>query len=300
MNHLTDDSPQPTPREWREKKLIDPAELAKRFVFGVIGSCLFSAVMFFVQVKTFIGIVLAAILTFLGWTTEPPQEAKDAAAEVARKVEYEAKKHLPPIGTVGLSPFHESEEQIKAREQREAAARLSQLTTDRAKADALGITWDEDWPHEKFAVAIPLAEQAKLDAAAQARDDQQRGELIERATLVHFGVNPDLDLDEMKKQVEDAEAAVKADAAFQLKHRQWEEAMRRRAELIAAGPNANCPGCRFALRVKITNPTYKVYCPRCRYITSRRVMLAMHRDPPAPPEPQPPNMNPGLLGRLFR
>lgn len=240
--------------------------------------------------------LLAALLGGIGWTVKPPkaiadkaqsveERIEDAASKVTGKLSGKSPRLIPVVGLPGL-PRGKTPEQL--------------LAKDRARADALGLEWSEEWTHETFEVKLPIAEKAKFDTERQARDDKRRAALIERATLANFGVNPDLDLDEMEKQVKDAEAYVKADADYQLAYQRWLEAMEDYHRRVAAGPNANCPACRFPIKMRTTNGNYKAVCPRCRVAATRKLWLAMHRDPPPPKEPQPPKMNPGLLGRLGR
>jgi hypothetical protein len=276
------------------EKPVKPS-LASRVWVSVLGTTIYNFILGNLGLS-WIPFVLAGVLGLIGWKVSPPKAIADKAQAIEERIEHAADKVVggiedkarkaAPGGLLPGLPHGKTPEQL--------------LAKDRAEADALGLAWGEDWTHEKFEVELRLAKKAQADAERQAAEDRERAALIERATKIGFGVNPDLDLKEMKRQIVEAEAAVKADEAFQLAHRRWEEAMKDYHAFIAKAPNANCPACRFPLRLRTTNPQYQTICPRCGFVSTRRIWLSMHRDPPPPPEPQPVKRNPGLFGRFFR
>ena len=206
-----------------------------------------------------------------------------------------------------------------------------------AEADALNLSWREDWPLAKLRVEVREAKKRKLDAdrterdrvaeerreekrqreaEEKARKERERAEeraqeeaaeragLTARATAVNFGVNALLPLPEMRRQVEVKEAEAEADADYQLKHRRWEKAMAAYEERLTFGKNAVCPSCGMRMNISPdANSMKAVMCIRCKYVAARAVFRAGFNPPPPPVEPEPPGGGgseggKGILSRL--
>jgi hypothetical protein len=284
--------------------------LRNQFLVGAFLHCL----SFFFNFWSVIPFILAAILGLVGWKVMPPK----AVAEKVKGAGHRIEEVLGGIdGKVGIIPHFKTPEQVAAEAARKEADRKhkeeSEIRMWQAKADAIKFSYDKDWTVEKYRVEVPLAEkrvaqlardeeQRRQDEERRKEEQEQRRLWIDRATKVGFGVNPDLPLKEMKKQVEEAEAYVKADEAYQLAHRRWEEAMEDYRRMLARGPNARCPDrrCNFAFRVHTTNTMRSAMCVSCKYVAARMVFLAQWKNPPAPKEPAPPTINPGMVGRIKR
>jgi hypothetical protein len=224
------------PHHPQEKKgwVINPGHLLKRFLMGVIGSCLFSAIMFFVQIKAFVAVILAAILSFLGWGVHPPQVVVDAANDVKVRAEKAVKGHLPG----GVSPLHKSPEQIEAEAEADNAKldrkEHSQLNELRAWADGLGVKYDDHTPLERIRVDVERAEKRE-------KERPERGLLAKRAAAVDMTIVEGMELKLLRSEVKKAEEKFEADKLKDADMLAYERAMERYRDFMANGPNARCP-----------------------------------------------------------
>jgi hypothetical protein len=287
------------PEEPKKGRIVNPGDLLKRFIMGMIGSCLFSAIMFFVQIKAFIAIILAAILAFLGWGVHPPQEVKDAGHDLGVRIEKKVKDHLPAAGVVGVpngNLIHRSPEQLKADAELKEAERReeSEMKTLIARAEALDLEFEDDWTLEKFRVEVPRAEHEAKEAAL-------KKPLLARADKIGLQVDPTADSKTLRHQVEEGEKEAAADAEYQARLRHYERAKEEWRNRVATGPNAHCPNpkCRHTMRFNPSRIGTQFLCSSCNGVFPVRMAMARWTPPPPPKEPLPPKKNPGLWKRIF-
>jgi hypothetical protein len=202
---------------------FNPREMMKRFIMGLLGSCLFSAIMFFVQIKAFIAFILAAILAFLGWGVHPPQEVKEEGKKVFAKIEKEVKDHLPVVSDGETSggripkvipignPLHDSPEQLKVKADLKEQERMRREDSDRksvmAELESLGWPFDREGSIEKLKVELK-----------EAKEMRRKKPLLERADKAGLHVDPKDPYEVIEKQIKEAEQ----EAGFQEAVRQYE------------------------------------------------------------------------------
>ena len=198
---------------------------------------------------------------------------------------------LPGIGQKSPEQLRfEADQKEAERKRREESERKTLL----ARADVVGLEYEDDWPLEKLRIEVRRAEDEAEEAA-------RKKPLLARADKIGLQVDPTVDSKALKHQVEEGEKEAAADADYQARLRQYERDLDAWKHRVATGPNARCPNpkCRYAMHISDGRLNTKGVCPRCGAFFPCRAARANFTPPPPPREPLPPKKNPGLLKRVF-
>lgn len=264
--------------------------------------CLFQFFINWWMILACLGLASAGIASLFGCTVNIPEWMKHPLQTVWRN-----KDHLPGAEAIELAD-------AKARKLAEEH-RAHRMVSARAEADALHMPWKEVWPLEKLEVELS-AHREKLREAARREQQRIKDEekrvaeearkqpLYARADKIGLKVDPRLDYHSFKEQVEQAEAELAADAAYQAAHRKWEDDVKKWDHDRLFGPNAKCMNPRCDRLFKFDDAqdyvVGKEHCPKCRLYFWRSQAKEHFKRPPRPEEPTPPRKNPGLLWGLFQ
>jgi hypothetical protein len=273
--------------------------IAKKIALGLLCSCIATAIFKFADLKNF---VLASCSIANRVFGDPIGGKEGIAKKFEDKIDHALEK-TPHIGVPGgsgpkVSPLHKSPDQLKAEADLKEVERKrreeSEMKTLIARAEAIGLEFEDDWTLEKFRVEVPRAEH-------EAEETAKKKPLLARADKIGLEVDPTADSKTLKHQVEEGEKEVAADADYQAKRRQYErdlEAWKRRVE---SGPNAVCPNnkCRHTMHFPQSRIGTQFICSGCNGIFPVRMAMARWTPPRPPKEPLPPKKNPGLWRRIF-
>ena len=260
---------------------------AKQIAFGVLCSCIATAIVQFAHIKQAVLYACSAI-TFIGG--DPLRGEKGAIKKAENKLkDFEEKieskvskvKHLP----AHLPSLHKTPEQLETearlKEEKEKRQNESKRKVVVAKLEALGVPFDSEASLEKLQVELKEAEEM-----------QRKKPLIERADNMGLHIDPNEPYALLEKRIKEAED----DAYFQEQVRQYDRRIAAREQLIAEGPNARCvnPRCHYQFRTKQKVGNYR--CPRCRVMSTFGQARACWTPPPMPPPPQ--HRKPGAIDRV--
>ena len=239
---------------------------------------------------------------------KPPSEVK---ASFDQKIEVVSDKVKDKIGIKGqiasaalgggLPGFQpKSPEQIEAEQEIKETERLRREDSKRnefqARAELIKFPYDKEWTTEKLELEVKNAER-------EFAQQKERSPLLEQAAKVGLAVEPSWDNPTLRTNVERAQQHARAMEAYEAKHEKWLVAMAEYRQKVSKGPNANCPRCKYPLRIGDANINGQGLCPRCHAIFPRRQARASFSPLAPPKEPQPPKESvpgsgPGTLERL--
>ena len=199
--------------------------------------------------------------------------------------------------TTSLNPLHRTPEEIETLARQKEAERERKETAERnkliARADAVGLEYDDDWTLEKFKIEVPLAEQ-------RAKDAEERKVLLAQARELKMVVDDDWDNKTFKEEIKEERAFQKADGDYQ---EACADIRKRWSTTSGISPTG---------RMRVPEPfvpTHHAFqgIPDQHPVYLLEMRRGVHRDhgngaldgPAAPKEPQPPKRKPSLLKRIF-
>lgn len=305
MTRLTNEPPRMPDRERfgperrRTKKKSLRQRIAKQVAMGILCSCIATAFYNIAPIKKAV-LWICSVVVHVGGDPWPGK------TEVVKKFEKKAEDALgkathaglPPVGVPNGSLIHKSPEQLKAEAELKETERKrreeSEMKTLIARAEAIGLEFEDDWTLEKFRVEVPRAEHEAKEAAL-------KKPLLLEADKIGLLVDPTADSKTLKHQVEEGKKEVAADVEYQAVHRAWERAMEDYRHRVATGPNAVCPNprCHHTMRFNPSRIGTQFLCSSCNGVFPVRMAMARWKTPPPPKEPQRPKKNPGLWKRIF-
>ena len=259
---------------------------AKQIAFGVLCSCIATAIVQFAHIKQAVLYACSAV-TFIGGDPLKGEKGmikkgEDKLKEIQDKMEEKAHKigHLP----AHMPSLHKTPEQLETearlKEEREKREHESKRKSVVARLEAMGVPFDPEASLEKLLVDLREAE-----------DTQHKRPLIERADKMGLHIDPREPYDVLQKRIKEAEA----DADYQEQMREYERRLAQREEFITNGPNARCPNpkCHYQFRTQKKMGNYR--CPRCSGIFTIGKARA-HWTPP--PMPTPPKRKSSVMDRV--
>jgi hypothetical protein len=305
MSRLTNESGRLPDRErfapqarGRKKKSLRQ-RIAKQVAMGILCSCVATAFYNIAPIKKAV-LWICSVVVHVGGD---PLSGKDGiASKIEQKLDKAIEKtphvRVPGGGIPNGNLIHRSPEQLKAEAELKEAERKrreeSEMKTLIARAEAVGLDYEDDWTLEKFRVEVPRAEH-------EAEETAKKKPLLARADKIGLQVDPTADSKTLKHQVEEAEKEAAADAEYQARLRQYERAREEWRNRVATGPNARCPNpkCHHTMRFNPSRIGTQFLCSSCNGVFPVRMAMARWTPPPPPKEPLPPKKNPGLWKRIF-